>query len=83
MMELKLFVVILCQVESFMSYDMQDIVMSRYVTSCHGVWRDLGFENVKHGLISYNGNQGRGIFHASYLSPVPVRFSRGMISLYD
>ena len=64
----------LCQVESFMSYDMQDIVMSHYVTSCHGVWRDLGFENVKHGLISYHGNQGRGIFHASYLSPVPVRF---------
>ena len=61
MMELKLFAVILCQVESFMSYDMQDIVMSRYVTSCHGVWRDFGFENVKHGLISYNGNQGRGI----------------------
>ena len=60
-MELKLFVVILCQVESFMSYDMQDIVMSLYVTSCHGVWWDFGFENVKHGLISYNGNQGRGI----------------------
>ena len=73
-MELKLFAVILCQVELFMSYEMQDIVMSRYVTSCHGVWWDFGFENVKHGLISYNGNQGRGIFHASYLSPVPVRF---------
>ena len=83
MIELKLFAVILCQVEAFMSYDMQDIVMSRYVTSCHGVWWDLGFENVKHGLISYNGNQGRGIFHASYLSPVAVRFSRWVNSLYD
>ena len=61
MMELKLFEVILCQVESFMSYDIQVIAMSLYVTSCHGVWWDLGFESVKHGLISYNGNQGRGI----------------------
>ena len=62
MIAMKLFAVILCQVESFMSCDMQDIVMSRYVTSCHGFRRDLGYESVKHGLISYNGNNGRGIF---------------------
>ena len=37
-MELKLFVVILCQVESFLSYDMQDIVMSRHVTASGGTW---------------------------------------------
>ena len=55
----------------------------RNVTLCYGVWRDLGFENVMPGLISYYGNQGRGIFHASYLSPVPVSFSRWMNSLYD
>ena len=30
-MELKLLAVILCQFKSFMSYDMQDILMSHYV----------------------------------------------------
>ena len=49
------------ELKLFMSYDIQVIAMSLYVTSCHGVWWDLGFESVKHGLISYNGNQGRGI----------------------
>ena len=44
-----------------------------YVTLCHGVWRDLGFENVMHGLTSYYVNQGRGIFYASYLSACPSR----------
>ena len=38
----------------------------RNVTLCHDFWWDLGFGDMKHGLISYNGNQGRGIFHALF-----------------